>query len=257
MAVFKFNFKNGGFSGSCLFKVASLLFQYSQAVGTALPSLQMGWQPGAAIDALGHRDKTTEAKERAAEQLSVLPSQQAELRTPEADFKAAAEQQDVRFPSPAVEARPQQDGAVSHEIGKDHYSHDQRQARASHLLLAAESEGRGQDAHEQESKMGHPPVQHVGQIQAKSDEEPPCMDLQHDLPQQNPTLSSLSGSDAARANCGDSSMEYYENAKQAIETIVHSVEQQTAILGLKTLLTILKVERTISPFHVVLPGVSV
>ncbi len=195
----------------------------------------MAAESGIQIEALGHRDKETEGKEKALEQLSSLPSSSAGQLPP----KASASSQQSKFQQQAV---------------PDSYHQtmpsDMNSQASSLLQVAQQSADPGQFS--QAETAAASPSSGERQQSSMHDASPSAStagDIDH---QQREASEQMAGevygpiTDAAPPSNDyqDGSAAYLENAMGAVNVLLSSSSQQTAILGLSTLLTILKVEQS-------------
>lgn len=217
-----------------------------------LHCLQLAEESGIKIEALGHRDRQTEAKEAAAEKLSALPSELAEPNhsAPEKERPTEApQQQQNRGHVPAShlssiehnttttqQQRLQKGNAGSDAVMLETQPSDQAAVASSREAEESEkqdsesepqpaaSERTTTDASAEDKEVargsGSAPQEDIAMLIDRGDEDPAAV----------PTHGQDDGSAA-----------YLANALEAVDTILQSAEQHAAVLGLTTLLTILKV----------------
>ena len=208
--------------------------------------MQLASNVSVEVQALGHRDRETEIKERAAERLSGQPSPPAQQSNPGLDEPNPS--QSISMAQGITEDTPMEAVPTSQET-------DQTQAH-----LEVRNHGRGDAAtpfsrsqhRETEESQGlnlnrgsdHDPAEQQGTDVAAGpasfDASKAVQNHRGFLPEPG-SQNTGAMEDASGSRQEDGSSSYLASATDAVNSILQSAEQQTAIMGLTTLLTILKV----------------
>ena len=196
--------------------------------------MQLAQESALGVEALGHRDRQTEAKEEALEKLSSLPSTHREQAVPLMDGEAVqqpttASRADLSSASSMLtESAGQPDSRISsHDPQPSSNSESSEGQQPGSVFQRGTPSSGGHGAPHEAAAPDDSVVSGSGHAQA--------MFKPRDSNSHQPADGQLAFLEQ------DPSASYAANARQAVDTILHSVEQQSAILGLRTLLTILRV----------------
>ena len=185
-------------------------------------------ESGIQVEALGHRDQATEQKEKALERLSSFhppPTRQNQPAANAAQQSGKTEQAQVQIAQPQIRMPAQQSQTRSSRQDADPSSSSQREiAAATHDQLS--SERVSEDAESPDDND----VLHRGGSLKMADE----------------AVTPMTDGAPPQTHSQDGSATYLANAMEAVNILLSSASQQTAVLGLSTLLTILKVEHTLT-----------
>ena len=190
--------------------------------------LQLAVESGIQVEALGHRDQETEYKEKALEKLSSLHSPPTRQSHPAANASRQSDQtEQTQTRMPAQQSQPS-----SSRLNADPQSSSPRgtAALAQDSLISEKQQHPASQAAEiiENHELHH----RQGSIQMADEIAPPVTDAAP------PHRDSQDGSAA-----------YLASTMEAVDILLRSASQQTAVLGLSTLLTILKVKHSQQDTH--------